>query len=198
MGWHWTNPPTHPPLPLACGGTGLGGRALGHAWRPHDEPSVACQAHSRCPAERDRTEPVSLDGPPLPSSEHLCLSLWQTVGLQLGNDRDCSRSRVRERLHQHCRLVEPSTDCFQLPRLHVHDWDGDAFSRQLSACFEGLTSNLRSLVSISAGRATVAREVRRSAIRRRLCGAGRSVRRQTEVGPTRSGNAAHGRSSAGR
>jgi hypothetical protein len=32
-------------------------------------------------------------------------------------------------------IVEPGTDRFQLPRLHVHDWDGDTFSRQLSGCF---------------------------------------------------------------
>jgi peptidoglycan/xylan/chitin deacetylase (PgdA/CDA1 family) len=34
-------------------------------------------------------------------------------------------------------IVQPSSDRFQLPRLHVHDWDGDTFSQQLSACFKG-------------------------------------------------------------
>jgi peptidoglycan/xylan/chitin deacetylase (PgdA/CDA1 family) len=34
-------------------------------------------------------------------------------------------------------LAVPSTDRFQIPRLHVQDWDGDTFAQQLSAQFHG-------------------------------------------------------------
>ena len=190
------DPPTDPPLPLICGGAGLEGRALVDSRRPHAEPSVACHAHSRCPTERDRAKPVSIDGSPRASSE-------RPLPIPLANDRITPRKRSRLFAKRGSRvactsiagLVKSSTDRLHLPRLRSMIGTGTSSvgSFPLGSM---LTSRPPSVVSINAGRATAAREVRRSA-QWDLESEGSPQRRPAQLGrPTR--QVAHGKLPAGR